>query len=114
MSEPSAQPHPESASYTPAYRTYILVVLLLTYVVNVMDRGVLALLLESIRKEFELTDGQLGFLSSLPFAHLLFDARHSHRRPRGPHGPSQRAGCLLSRCGAWRPRRAAWRSISHR
>ena len=68
MSEPSAQPHPESASYTPAYRTYILVVLLLTYVVNVMDRGVLALLLESIRKEFELTDGQLGFLSSLPFA----------------------------------------------
>ncbi len=68
MSEPAAQPHPESASYTPAYRTYVLVVLLLTYVVNVMDRGVLALLLEGIRKEFELTDGQLGFLASLPFA----------------------------------------------
>jgi MFS family permease len=68
MSEPAAQPHPESASYTPAYRTYILVVLLLTYVVNVMDRGVLALLLEGIRKEFQLTDGQLGFLASLPFA----------------------------------------------
>jgi predicted MFS family arabinose efflux permease len=68
MSEPSAQPHPQSASYTPAYRTYVLTVLLLTYVVNVMDRGVLALLLEGIRKEFELTDGQLGFLASLPFA----------------------------------------------
>ena len=68
MSEPPAQPHPQSASYTPAYRTYVLTVLLLTYVVNVMDRGVLALLLEGIRKEFELTDGQLGFLASLPFA----------------------------------------------
>ncbi len=68
MSEPAVQPHPESASYTPAYRTYVLVVLLLTYVVNVMDRGVLALLLEGIRKEFQLTDGQLGFLASLPFA----------------------------------------------
>ncbi len=68
MSEPSAQPHPQSASYTPAYRTYVLVVLVLTYIVNVMDRGVLALLLEGIRKEFELTDGQLGFLASLPFA----------------------------------------------
>jgi MFS family permease len=68
MSDPHAQPHPDSASYTPAYRTYVLVVLLLTYVVNVMDRGVLALLLEGIRKEFELTDSQLGYLSSLPFA----------------------------------------------
>src|SRR5688572_12799864 len=67
MSDPS-QPHPESASYTPAYRIYVLGVLVLTYVVNVMDRGVLALLLEGIRKEFQLTDGQLGFLASLPFA----------------------------------------------
>jgi MFS family permease len=68
MSDTPAQLHPDSASYTPAYRTYVLVILLLTYVVNVMDRGVLALLLEGIRKEFELTDGQLGFLASLPFA----------------------------------------------
>jgi MFS family permease len=33
-----------------------------------MDRGVLALLLQDISKEFQLTDGQLGFLASLPFA----------------------------------------------
>jgi MFS family permease len=33
-----------------------------------MDRGVLALLAEGIKKEFELTDGQLGFLVGLPFA----------------------------------------------
>ena len=68
MSEPSPQPHPQSASFTWGVRAYVLVVLLLTYIVNVMDRGVLALLLEGISKEFELTDGQLGFLASLPFA----------------------------------------------
>ena len=68
MSEPSAQPHPQSALYTRGFRVYVLMVLLLTYIVNVMDRGVLALLLEGIRKEFQLTDGQLGYLASLPFA----------------------------------------------
>jgi MFS family permease len=67
MSAP-AQTHPEASSYSPAYRIYVLGVLLLTYIVNVMDRGVLASLLHSISVEFELTDGQLGFLASLPFA----------------------------------------------
>jgi MFS family permease len=66
MSEPNAQP--QSQKFTFGVRTYVLVVLLLTYVVNVMDRGVLALLLQSISKEFQLTDSQLGVLASLPFA----------------------------------------------
>jgi MFS family permease len=61
-------PHAASASFSPAYRSYVLGVLFLGYVVNVMDRGVLSLLLESIRHEFTLTDRQLGFLSGLPFA----------------------------------------------
>jgi MFS family permease len=56
------------ASYSPLYRNYVLAVLFFAYVVNVMDRGVLALLLEGIRHEFTLTDRQLGFLSGLPFA----------------------------------------------
>jgi MFS family permease len=50
------------------YRYYVLGVLFIAYVVNVMDRGVLALLLEGIRHEFTLSDRQLGFLSGLPFA----------------------------------------------
>ncbi len=50
------------------YRNYVLAVLFLGYVVNVMDRGVLSLLLEGIRKEFVLTDTQIGFLSGLPFS----------------------------------------------
>lgn len=68
MTAPVAQPHPEASSFSPAYRIYVLGVLLVTYVVNVMDRGVLASLLHSISVEFQLTDGQLGFLASLPFA----------------------------------------------
>ena len=66
MSEPNAQP--QSQKFTFGVRTYVLAVLLLTYIVNVMDRGVLALLLQSISKEFQLTDFQLGVLASLPFA----------------------------------------------
>ena len=61
-------PQSASASFSPAYRGYVLGVLVLGYAVNVMDRGVLALLLEGIRHEFTLTDRQLGFLSGLPFA----------------------------------------------
>lgn len=68
MSEPSAPPPPKNASLTWGQPAYVLLVLMLTYIVNVMDRGVLALLLQSISKEFRLTDGQLGFLASLPFA----------------------------------------------
>ncbi len=55
-------------TFSPLYRYYVLGVLFLTYVVNVVDRGVLALLLEGIRREFTLTDLQIGFLSGLPFA----------------------------------------------
>ena len=53
MSEPSPQPPPQNASFTWGVRSYVLVVLLLTYIVNVMDRGVLGLLLQSISKEFQ-------------------------------------------------------------
>ena len=66
MSEPHAQP--QQPKFTFGVRTYVLAVLLLTYIVNVMDRGVLALLLQSISKEFQLTDFQLGLLASLPFS----------------------------------------------
>jgi MFS family permease len=55
-------------TYSTAYRYYVLGVLFLTYAVNVMDRGVLGVLLDSIKDEFALNDLQIGFLSSLPFA----------------------------------------------
>jgi MFS family permease len=54
--------------HRPWYRYYVLGVLLLAYIVNVMDRGVLSILLESIKKEFGASDMALGLLGGLSFA----------------------------------------------
>jgi predicted MFS family arabinose efflux permease len=52
----------------PWYWYYVLGMLFLTYVLNVIDRNsVLALLLDSIKKEFDLNDTQLGLLTGIPF-----------------------------------------------
>ena len=50
------------------YCGYVLGVLTLAYAVNVMDRSVLAVLLDSIKHTFNLTDTQLGLLGGLAFA----------------------------------------------
>lgn len=50
------------------YARYALGLLLLVYVVNYVDRQVLSILLEPIRKELHLNDSQLGLLSGLGFA----------------------------------------------
>jgi MFS family permease len=57
-----------SESFSVSYRYYVLFVLFLGYIVNVMDRGVLSALIETIRKDFSLTDTQMGFLGGIPFA----------------------------------------------
>ncbi len=55
-------------AFTPAYRSYVLVVLFLGYVVNVMDRSVLGVLVESIKHEFGASDTLLGLLGGIAFA----------------------------------------------
>src|SRR5579871_494167 len=50
------------------YRNYVLVMLTLVYVFNFIDRQVLVILQESIKKELHLSDTQLGMLSGLTFA----------------------------------------------
>ena len=55
-------------TYSSTYRGYVLAVLFLGYVVNVMDRGVLAVLLQSIKQEFSFSDTELGILSGITFA----------------------------------------------
>jgi MFS family permease len=50
------------------YGGYVLTVLSLAYAVNVMDRSVLAVLLESIKRTFHTTDTQQGLLGGLAFA----------------------------------------------
>ena len=72
QSESQPQPQPESQSqsttFTPRYRNYALVVLLLGYIVNFIDRSILSILLEPIKQEMHFTDTQLGLLGGLAFA----------------------------------------------
>jgi MFS family permease len=50
------------------YRNYVLVILTLVYVFNFVDRQLLVILQESIKKELHLSDTQLGLLSGFTFA----------------------------------------------
>jgi len=69
LAEPSqAAPGADAGQYTTSYRNYVLAVLFLAYVVNVMDRAVLGVLIQSIKHEFGATDAQLGLLGGLAFA----------------------------------------------
>ena len=50
------------------YRNYVLGMLTLVYVFNFIDRQLLVILQESIKKELHLSDTQLGLLSGFTFA----------------------------------------------
>ncbi|MEL7454113.1 MAG: MFS transporter [Pseudomonadota bacterium] len=49
-------------------RTYVLIILTLVYTFNHIDRQILVILLEPIKADLGLSDGQLGLLSGLAFA----------------------------------------------
>lgn len=50
-----------------AYGNYVLALLLVVGIVNFLDRQILAVLLESIKREFGFTDTQLGLLGGVAF-----------------------------------------------
>lgn len=50
------------------YRWYVLVLLMLAYTLNFLDRQIMGILLEPIRREFELADWQLGVIVGVGFA----------------------------------------------
>ena len=52
---------------SPAYTRYILALLTTVYVVNYVDRNLLAILLQSIKEDLLLTDSELGLLSGTAF-----------------------------------------------
>ncbi len=58
----------ERAGGGSAYPWYVLVVLVLVYVVNFIDRQIVAILAERIKADLKLTDAQLGFLYGTVFA----------------------------------------------
>jgi MFS family permease len=59
---------PAAPAISPGYARYALAVLLGVYIFNFIDRNILSILLEDIRKEIELSDTQLGFLGGIAFA----------------------------------------------
>lgn len=69
MSESSMNPITEAQSKQPG-RTYVLLILMLVYAFNHIDRQVLIILQEDIQREFSLSDSQLGMLTGILFAIL--------------------------------------------
>jgi MFS family permease len=64
--EPPAPAIPGAPSR--AYASFALTLLFVIYVVNFIDRSILGILLESIKREFQPSDTALGVLSGLAFA----------------------------------------------
>ncbi|MBH9537025.1 MULTISPECIES: MFS transporter [Novosphingopyxis] len=52
---------------TPAYAWYLLSVLILVYILNFIDRQVLSILAEDVKRDLNLTDGDIGFLYGTAF-----------------------------------------------
>ena len=60
----------ESFKISEGYRWYVVWLLFIVYVLNFVDRQILTILMEPIRKEFNFSDLQLGLLGGLAFAVL--------------------------------------------
>ncbi|GAB3711360.1 MFS transporter [Spirosoma flavus] len=60
--------HIKNEEVSSLYRNYVLAMLTLVYVFNFVDRQLLVILQESIKKELHLSDTQLGLLSGFTFA----------------------------------------------
>jgi len=58
----------EKFNVTPGYRTYVLYLMLVVYVVNFIDRQIFSILIEPIRADIQLSDTQLGLLGGIAFA----------------------------------------------
>ena len=66
MSASPVTPAPQAASL--GYRSYVLVVLVLVYTFNFIDRQIVGILAVPIKAELHLTDSQLGLMGGLAFA----------------------------------------------
>lgn len=52
---------------TPGYKRYALVLLTAVYTLNLVDRGLMSLLLQPIKEDLQLSDTQLGFVTGIAF-----------------------------------------------
>jgi len=58
----------QARDFSPGYRKYVLFILTLTYVVNYLDRQILAILMPQIKVEFGLSYREIGYLIGPVFA----------------------------------------------
>ena len=65
MNEPSTEPAERQAT---GYSWYVLVVLVVVYILNFIDRQVLSILAVDIKADLDLTDSDMGFLGGAAFA----------------------------------------------
>lgn len=54
--------------FSPAYRRYVLALLFVAYVFNFIDRQILSILLEPIKRDLGASDTMMGFLTGIAFA----------------------------------------------
>ena len=59
--------HGSASQVGGAYRYYVLVMLMLTFMFNITDRMVMSILIEDIKADFALTDTQIGLLAGAAF-----------------------------------------------
>ena len=52
------------------YSHYVLVVLMIVYIFNFIDRNILSILAEDIKADLGITDAQMGFLYGLSLIHI--------------------------------------------
>lgn len=60
-------PGAEATETSGAYRTYVLIILTLIYAINFLDRQVINILAESIKRDLNISDTQLGLLTGTAF-----------------------------------------------
>lgn len=68
MSEEAIAAQSREDAPVPAYSWYVLGVLVVVYILNFIDRQILSILAVDIKRDLDLTDGQLGFLGGAAFA----------------------------------------------
>jgi len=70
MSAPSQARSADGGQSTPAYRAWVLFILVVAYTFNFLDRQIVGILATPIKEDLGLTDGQLGMMGGLAFALL--------------------------------------------
>jgi len=91
-----------AGEFSDGYRNYVVWLLFLIYVFNFVDRQILSVVIEPIKKEFALSDTQVGLLGGLAFA-LLYStlgipiARMADASPR----PNIRVNIITAALFMW-------------